>query len=253
MYVPAPPAQHALALAPVDIVSTTQALTAPPLGAAEHDPARAQGQPERARRPPRQRRRHAEPGDRRAHGHPAGDGPSRLAQRGPHAHRRQGPLPADLPAAPHRQRARSRRLRRRRPRPAVAPPARAPERLSPRRGLLVRRRRRPRLRRLADERHARRRQQDASLRHAGHASLQRALRARARGRPRTVCRRTRIRPHRRPPSRHSASATPERSGARAERLVRESIGRRGSTPPAARAFAWVARVWAGSCRAWVSR
>jgi rare lipoprotein A len=34
MYVPAPPAQHALALAPVDIVSTTQALTAPPLGRA---------------------------------------------------------------------------------------------------------------------------------------------------------------------------------------------------------------------------
>jgi rare lipoprotein A len=34
MYVPAPPAQHALALAPVEIVSTTQALTAPPLGRA---------------------------------------------------------------------------------------------------------------------------------------------------------------------------------------------------------------------------
>ena len=34
MYVPAPPAQHALALAPVDIISTTHALTAPPLGRA---------------------------------------------------------------------------------------------------------------------------------------------------------------------------------------------------------------------------
>jgi hypothetical protein len=34
MYVPAPQAHHALALAPVDIVSTTQALTAPPLGRA---------------------------------------------------------------------------------------------------------------------------------------------------------------------------------------------------------------------------
>jgi rare lipoprotein A len=34
MYVPAPPAQHALALAPVEILSTTQALTAPPLGQA---------------------------------------------------------------------------------------------------------------------------------------------------------------------------------------------------------------------------
>jgi rare lipoprotein A len=34
MYVPAPPAQHAPALAPVDIVSTTQSLAAPPLGRA---------------------------------------------------------------------------------------------------------------------------------------------------------------------------------------------------------------------------
>jgi rare lipoprotein A len=34
MYAPAPPAQQALALAPVDIVSTTPALTAPPLGRA---------------------------------------------------------------------------------------------------------------------------------------------------------------------------------------------------------------------------
>jgi rare lipoprotein A len=34
MYVPAPPAQHALALAPIDIVSTTPSLTAPPLGRA---------------------------------------------------------------------------------------------------------------------------------------------------------------------------------------------------------------------------
>jgi rare lipoprotein A len=34
MYVPAPPAQQALALAPVDIVSTTPSLTAPPLGRA---------------------------------------------------------------------------------------------------------------------------------------------------------------------------------------------------------------------------
>jgi rare lipoprotein A len=32
MYVPAPPAQHALALAPVDIIATTPSLTAPPLG-----------------------------------------------------------------------------------------------------------------------------------------------------------------------------------------------------------------------------
>jgi hypothetical protein len=34
MYVPAPPAQHALALAPVGIVSTTPTLAAPPLGRA---------------------------------------------------------------------------------------------------------------------------------------------------------------------------------------------------------------------------
>lgn len=34
MYVPAPPAQHALALAPVGIVSTTPALATPPLGRA---------------------------------------------------------------------------------------------------------------------------------------------------------------------------------------------------------------------------
>jgi rare lipoprotein A len=34
MYVPAPPAQHALALAPVSIVSATSSLTAPPLGRA---------------------------------------------------------------------------------------------------------------------------------------------------------------------------------------------------------------------------
>jgi rare lipoprotein A len=35
MYVPAPPAQHALALAPVDIVSSTPSLAAPPLGRAQ--------------------------------------------------------------------------------------------------------------------------------------------------------------------------------------------------------------------------
>ncbi len=34
MYVPAPPAQHAVALAPVDIIATTPSLTAPPLGRA---------------------------------------------------------------------------------------------------------------------------------------------------------------------------------------------------------------------------
>jgi rare lipoprotein A len=34
MYVPAPPAQHALALAPVEIVATTPSLAAPPLGRA---------------------------------------------------------------------------------------------------------------------------------------------------------------------------------------------------------------------------
>jgi hypothetical protein len=34
MYVPAPPAQHALALAPVGILSTTPSLTGPPLGQA---------------------------------------------------------------------------------------------------------------------------------------------------------------------------------------------------------------------------
>jgi hypothetical protein len=34
MYVPAPPAQHIPALAPVEIVSATQALAAPPLGRA---------------------------------------------------------------------------------------------------------------------------------------------------------------------------------------------------------------------------
>jgi rare lipoprotein A len=34
MYVPAPPAQHAIALAPVSVVSATSSLTAPPLGRA---------------------------------------------------------------------------------------------------------------------------------------------------------------------------------------------------------------------------
>jgi rare lipoprotein A len=43
MYVPAPPAQHALALAPVGIVSTTPTLATPPLGRALHTTLRVRG------------------------------------------------------------------------------------------------------------------------------------------------------------------------------------------------------------------
>ena len=63
-------------------------------------------------------------------------------------------------------------------------------------GLVVRRRRRARVWRLADQLDARRGQQDASLRDPGHAALRRTHPARARHRSRPVRRRPRIRPHR---------------------------------------------------------
>jgi hypothetical protein len=54
---------------------------------------------------------------------------------------------------------------------------------------------RRRLGQLSHQLDARRRQQDASLRDARHAALQRPLDPRARRRPRPICRRPRIRPH----------------------------------------------------------
>ena len=90
MYVPAPPAQPALALAPVEIVSTTPALAAPPLGrAAAARPCACAGRSLNVLDGRRvQRHRHAQPGARRAHGHAAGDGPPRLAAAiAAHAHR----------------------------------------------------------------------------------------------------------------------------------------------------------------------
>ncbi len=74
--------------------------------------------------------------------------------------------------------------------------SRPAERLPPGGSLLVRRRRKPRVRRMADELDRRGGQQDAAVRHDRDDPLRRSLGARAGDRPRPVCRRAGIRPHR---------------------------------------------------------
>ena len=257
MYVPATPAQPAPALAPVG--DRLARAPAPLAGAALAPSLKVRRRAaERARRPPRHRRRHAL--KRTA---PAAPGASSRCRRSAATAGARSPTRAPARAgasacATARTASAASACACASPataRPALAPAPRAPERLSPRRRLLVRRRRRPRLRRLADQLHARRRQQDASLRHARHAALRRPLGARARsstaGRTSPAANSTSPKP----PSRRSASATPERSGARAERSrrSRSAGGQTGSCTRPIRRPRVLRAFGQRSCRAWVSR
>ena len=115
------------------------------------------------------------------------------------------------------------------------PSARPPERVSPGGGVLVRGRRRSGVRRGADEHDNGGRQQDAAVRHAGHAPLRGSQRAGARDRPRAVRGRARIRPHRS----DQAGARIRRHGGGVEHALTGAAHR----PPR----------WERSCRAWHRR
>ena len=101
-----------------------------------------------------------------------------------------------------------------------SPRRRAAQRLPPRPGLVVRPgalRQPPGVRRAAGARDARRRAQDAALRHARHAPPPRPDGPRARGRPRPVRGRPRVRPHGRDPRAAGLLAAPARCSSTAER------------------------------------
>ena len=238
MYVPATPLPAA-PLAPVGIVSA--AASSHRTHACAHRAEGAWLPAERPRRPTRERHRYAAGGPpartRRAARGAAGARQARLADADPRAHRRARSLPAELHAAPARQRVGAPALRRQRLRARLAPPARSAERVPPGRGLVVRRRGQPRVRRIAHELHDGRRQQDAAVRHAGHAALRRPHGARAawstaartsKGANSTSPKRPRTR---------SASTASGRCGARAERAGDLHVLPAG---------------WACSCRGWIS-
>ncbi|CAA9530308.1 MAG: Rare lipoprotein A precursor, partial [uncultured Solirubrobacteraceae bacterium] len=155
----------------------------------------------RRRRPPRDRRGHRPPGRRR----PAGRAPDQdgrpLGDRRPRPHGPRRALRARRAPLEHAERARPGPgvgcPRRRR---LVDPLARPAQRLPDRQRVLVRPgslRQLARLRRHAGHGHARRRPQDAAVRHQGDVPQGLALHPRRRHRPRPVRRRPRVRPHRR--------------------------------------------------------
>ncbi|CAA9503401.1 MAG: hypothetical protein AVDCRST_MAG13-2392, partial [uncultured Solirubrobacteraceae bacterium] len=152
--------------------------------------------------PRRPRPRHGPPAlHRRAPGRPPRPAPGSrgrpLGHRRARRHERLGPLPPALHAAPAREPRHAGRLPRRRHHHRDGPAALAGERLPAGARLVVRPRPVRRLagvRRDALARHARGRPQAPAVRHEGHVPPSRAHRPRARGRPRPVRRRPRVRP-----------------------------------------------------------